>query len=451
MINLQRVRQIKQGPPCSGPVVYWMSRDQRLQDNWALLFAQEIALKNKSALIVIFCLTPQFLNASLRQYAFMLRGLQELKRDCDKKNIAFVLLLGDPVTEVLGFVKKHHVSALVCDFDPLRIKRFWKEKISASIKISFFEVDAHNIIPCWQTSDKQEFGAYTIRPKIHKKLSAFLEDIPRLKKHPFVSSVSGKDLDIDALFKTLKVNTSIHEIDWIVPGEQSAQRFLTNFITKKLHCYVEQRNDPVQDGQSNLSPYLHFGQLSSQRVALSVLNAPIDQSVKDAFLEELIVRRELADNFCYYNQNYDSITCAPRWAQQTLSQHREDKREYGYSLKEFEMAKTHDDLWNAAQKEMIITGKMHGFMRMYWAKKILEWTVDIDQAFSFAIYLNDKYELDGRDPNGYAGIAWSLAGVHDRAWGERAIFGKIRYMSYNGCKVKFNIQAYIKNVDQRKG
>jgi deoxyribodipyrimidine photo-lyase len=210
------------------------------------------------------------------------------------------------------------------------------------------------------------------------------------------------------------------------------------------------RNDPTQNGQSQLSPYLHFGQLSAQRVALEVVGRNAPPAAEEAFLEELIVRRELADNFCFYNASYDSFKGFPRWAQVTLHDHRKDPRAYSYTLKELENARTHDDLWNAAQTEMIVKGKMHGYLRMYWAKKILEWAENPEQALRTALYLNDKYELDGRDPNGYAGIAWSIGGVHDRPWKERGIFGKIRYMSYQGMNSKFNITGYIKKVIENK-
>ena len=215
------------------------------------------------------------------------------------------------------------------------------------------------------------------------------------------------------------------------------------FLQNRLPTYDEQRNDPTLDGQSNLSPYLHFGQLSAQRVALETSKASANKKAKEAFLEELIVRRELSDNFCFYNENYDNFKGFPDWAKKTHEIHRKDRREYLYSREEFEQATTHDDLWNAAQIEMIERGKMHGYMRMYWAKKIFEWTASPEEALDIAIYLNDKYELDGRDPNGYTGIAWSIGGVHDRAWFERPVFGKIRYMNYNGCKSKFNVRAYI--------
>ncbi|MGD8924028.1 MAG: deoxyribodipyrimidine photolyase, partial [Syntrophobacterales bacterium] len=233
------------------------------------------------------------------------------------------------------------------------------------------------------------------------------------------------------------------EVDWLLPGEKAAADILDQFLTTKLSTYSSKRNDPNEYAVSHLSPYLHFGQISAQRVALEVRKRKVSKASKDDFLEELIVRRELSDNFCYYNPDYDKFAGFPEWAQKTLDEHRNDKREYIYSLEQFESGKTHDDLWNAAQSEMVKTGKMHGYMRMYWAKKILEWTSSPEDALEIAILLNDKYELDGRDTNGYVGIAWSIGGVHDRAWKERSIFGKVRYMSYGGCKAKFSVKTYI--------
>ncbi len=243
--------------------------------------------------------------------------------------------------------------------------------------------------------------------------------------------------------KTLDVDRCVSAVDWIQPGEKSARRALRQFIREKLPRYDEMRNDPTKDGQSNLSPYLHFGQISAQRVALEVSKTRGHKESRDAFLEELIVRRELSDNFCFYNADYDNFEGFPDWAKKTLNDHRRVRREYIYSLEDFENATTHDELWNAAQVEMARTGKMHGYMRMYWGKKILEWTKSPEEALEIAIYLNDRYELDGREANGYTGIAWCIGGVHDRAWPQRAIFGKVRYMSYNGCKSKFNVSAYI--------
>jgi deoxyribodipyrimidine photo-lyase len=235
----------------------------------------------------------------------------------------------------------------------------------------------------------------------------------------------------------------VAEIEWIKPGEKEGKMTLKNFIKTRLSDYDKDRNDPNRDAQSDLSPYLHFGQISAQRVALEVLKDSKEDQNRDAFLEELIVRRELADNYCFYNPDYDKFQGFPDWAKKTLHEHRKDKREYNYPNEQFEEGKTQDALWNAAQIQMVKTGKMHGYMRMYWAKKILEWTESPEQAQKIAIDLNDKYELDGRDPNGYTGIAWSIGGVHDRAWFKRPIFGKIRFMSAKGASSKFDVKAYI--------
>mgnify|MGYP005838901157 CR=1 FL=1 len=442
-INKNRIRRIRSGTTGSGPVVYWMSRDQRAHDNWALLYAQELAVENKKPLIVVFCLVPEFLSAAIRHYGFMLSGLQEVENELVNKNIGFSLLAGMPEKEIPHFIKKNKTCAMVSDFDPLRIKRGWKQAVADTIDVPFYEVDAHNVVPCWTASLKQEFGAYTLRPKINRLLPEFLEEFPSLKKHPFADSLHLSRTDWKKAVRTLKINKTVSEVSWIVPGEKAARTALKNFLQNRLANYDKQRNDPTHDGQSNLSPYLHFGQLSAQRVALEVLKAAVNQQDREAFLEELIVRRELSDNFCFYNENYDRFAGFPDWAQKTHEVHRKDRREYLYSREEFEQAKTHDALWNAAQVEMVEHGKMHGYMRMYWAKKILEWTSSPEEALEIAIYLNDKYELDGRDPNGYTGIAWSIGGVHDRAWFERPVFGKIRYMNYNGCTSKFNVNAYI--------
>jgi deoxyribodipyrimidine photo-lyase len=442
MINEKRVRLIKEGNATSGPVVYWMSRDQRVSDNWALIFAHQLAKEKKVGLAVVFSVVPDFLDATIRQYDFMLKGLMEVEKDLTKLNIPFYLLKGNPIKEIPEILSELDVSNLVSDFDPLKIKRNWKEKIAKKIEIPFYEVDAHNIVPCFHASPKKEFGAYTIRPKIHKNLPDFLDEFPQLKKMKNNINVSEEITDWESVFSSLKVNKSVKPVTWLKPGEKAAHKTLKDFIENKLDKYAELRNDPNQNVLSNLSPYLHFGQISSQRIAL-IINSVGNSPFTESFLEELIVRRELSDNYCYYNPNYDSFDGFPDWAKKTLNDHRKDKREFIYSLKEFEEAKTHEDLWNAAQSELITTGKMHGYMRMYWAKKILEWSKSPEEALKISIYLNDKYELDGRDPNGYVGCAWAIGGVHDRAWFERAVLGKIRYMNRNGAKRKFDIEKYV--------
>lgn len=443
MVDPKRVRTVKHGPVGRGPVFYWMSRDQRVKDNWALLFAQELALERKVPLAVVFSLAPRFLNATSRQYGFMLKGLREVESRLTELDIPFFLLIGSPEQELPAFLAKHQISGLVTDFDPLRIKQQWKNEVAEQLKSNIYEVDARNIVPCWEASNKREYAAYTLRPKIHRALPEFLTEFPPVQKHPFpwLEKVTGNDWDQAG--ESLSTDRSVPEVDWLLPGEEAAADILNHFLTKKLSAYGSRRNDPTKDGVSNFSPYLHFGQISAQRVALEVQKKKAKKESKDAFLEELIVRRELSDNFCFYNPDYDRFSGFPEWAQKTLNEHRGDQREYLYSLEQFEDGKTHDDLWNAAQMEMVHRGKMHGYLRMYWAKKILEWTASPEEALEVAILLNDKYELDGRDTNGYVGIAWSIGGVHDRAWQERPIFGKIRYMSYSGCKAKFKVKNYI--------
>jgi deoxyribodipyrimidine photo-lyase len=308
------------------------------------------------------------------------------------------------------------------------------------------EVDAHNIVPAWHASPKQEYGAYTLRPKLRKLLPDFLTPIPALRRHPHVWPHDPGPADWGTVQQSLRVDRSVGEAPGLTPGPTAALRVLRRFLDYKLGGYPDASRNPAIDGLSNLSPYLHFGQISAQRVALEANAAGADPAARAAFLEELIVRRELADNFCLYNPHYDTPQGFPAWARQTLSDHARDAWPYTYSRDSLEAGETHDDLWNAAQQEMVQSGKMHSYLRMYWAKKILEWTGSPEEALQTVIDLNDRYEIDGRDPNGYAGAAWCVGGVHDRAWGERPIFGKIRYMSYNGCKSKFDVSAYIQRV-----
>jgi len=444
-MNKKRVRQLNEINTKKGPVVYWMSRDQRVNDNWGLIYASELAVEIKSPLIVVFSLVNKFLGATIRQYDFMLKGLKEIEIKLSGKKIPFVVLVGNPEKIIPEFVNKQKAGILITDFDPLRIKTKWKQNINKNIKAAFYEVDTHNIVPCWIASSKKEYAAYTIRPKIKKLLPEFLTEIPTIKIQRYPSQIKTKN-DWEKIESKIDVDKSIKTLEWIKPGEEQANIILKQFIGEKLGLYPKYSNNPAKNILSNMSPYLHFGQISSQRIALNVKKSKVSKEAKDSFLEELIIRKELSDNLCFYEKNYDNFEGLTDWAKKTLNKHRNDKREYLYTLEEFEKGKTHDPLWNAAQMQMVKKGKMHGYMRMYWAKKILEWTNSPEEAIKTAIYLNDRYELDGRDPNGYTGILWSIGGVHDRAWGERPIFGKVRYMSYNSTKTKFDIKNYIKRI-----
>ena len=445
MIYSERLRPLTGFEVLHGPVVYWMSRDQRVHDNWAMIVSQQKALELKVPMEVVFCLVPAFLGATARQYRFMVDGLKQVEADLKKLNIPFRLLIGAPEVQISAYLKRIEAGLLISDFDPLRIKKEWKKRISSRIHIPFIEVDAHNVIPCWTTSDKQEFAAYTIRPKIEKRLFEFLSPFPEMQKHPFSAKAANPPPNNwERVEKTHRKMDDGQEGPFR-SGEKEALGMLNRFIAERLNHYAADRNDPTKHGISDLSPYLHFGQISAQRVALEIQDADANVESKDAFLEELIVRREISDNFCHYNAQYDQTNGFPDWAKKTIAAHRRDKRDFLYSLEQFEQARTHEALWNACQMEMVNTGKMHGYMRMYWAKKILEWTASAEEALEIAITLNDRYELDGRDPNGYTGIAWAIGGVHDRAWFERPVFGKIRYMNENGARKKFDVDLYIRN------
>jgi deoxyribodipyrimidine photo-lyase len=430
----------------SNGIAYWMARDQRVEDNWALLFSQKMALKNKVPLHIVFCLTDKFLGATLRHFKFMLDGLDEVAQDCKKLNISFHLLRGIHSEEIPKFVKTHQIGALICDFSPLRIHRGWVDSVKKELPkdVPLVQVDAHNVVPIWIASDKQEYAARTIRNKINNKLSEYLTEFPSIMKHPHKAGETAESIDWKKALESVKTDETVGEVDWIQPGYRHAVGMLESFIEKRLKLFGTKRNDPTVNALSNMSPFFHFGQISVQRAILEVSkHKSKSKEGVEAFCEEAIVRRELSDNFCFYNKNYDNLEGCTDWARKTLNDHRKDKRPYLYSRKELDESKTHDDLWNAAQNQLRREGKMHGFLRMYWAKKILEWTASPEDALADAIYLNDRYNLDGRDPNGYVGCMWSIGGIHDQGWGERAVFGKIRYMNYDGCKRKFDIKAFI--------
>ncbi|KAJ1087364.1 hypothetical protein NDU88_000540 [Pleurodeles waltl] len=437
----------------SSGIVYWMSRDQRVEDNWAFLYAQRLALKEKLPLHVCFCLVPKFLEATIRHFGFMLKGLREVSEECKKLKIPFHLLIGFGKDVLPEFVKEHGIGGVVTDFAPLRVPMQWVEDVKKCLPedVPFVQVDAHNIVPCWVASVKQEYGARTIRNKIHDKVPEFLTEFPPVVAHPYESKFQAKPIDWDACSASLQVDRTVGEVDWAKPGTKAGMGMLQSFIAERLKFFGADRNNPNKSALSNLSPWFHFGQVSVQRAILEVqkYRSKYKESV-DGFVEEAMVRRELADNFCFYNKNYDKVEGAYDWAKNTLKDHAKDKRTHNYTLEQLEAGKTHDPLWNAAQLQMVHEGKMHGFLRMYWAKKILEWTKSPEEALQFSIYLNDRFELDGRDPNGYVGCMWSICGIHDQGWAEREVFGKIRFMNYNGCKRKFDVAQFERQYHPKK-
>jgi len=422
-----------------------MSRDQRAFDNWALIEAQNIALKRKTALFVVFVLRPITKKTfNPRHYQFMLKGLQSLEKDLHKLGIAFKILLGEPDSILPSFIKKTGATLIIKDFSPLRGAKKDNKNILEFCEdenTGFTLVDAHNIVPVWEASNKEEYGARFFRNKLQQLLPLYLTAYPSLKK--MHGELEGNNWE--EIYKYIGLIEGVRIQHYPKPGYIAGMNRLNEFLNSSLAIYADTKNDPNKASQSGLSPYLHFGQISALQVALEIESSSEDIKNKEAFLNELIVWRELADNYCYYEENYDNYLGFPTWAINSHMRHKEDIREYIYDLEVLESGQTHDKLWNAAQKQMVLEGKMPGYLRMYWAKKILEWSIDVHTAQKYAIYLNDKYSLDGRDPNGYAGIAWSIGGVHDRPWFEREVFGQIRYMSFNGCKNKFNISKNIQN------
>ncbi|KAG4067580.1 hypothetical protein HA402_005352 [Bradysia odoriphaga] len=447
--NKSRVRILSANgnvPESAKGIVYWMSRDARVQDNWAFLFAQKLALKNEVPLHICFSLVPKFLEATIRHYKFLLNGLKEVEGECSALNISFHLLIGTAATTIPKFVKDNGIGAVVCDFSPLRVPAQWVDDVLHKLPklVPLVQVDAHNIVPVWEASDKQEYAARTIRGKINKKLDHFLTGFPPVIRHPYDSDAKKVKIDWQTAFDSLEVDMTVDEVDWAKPGYSHGVEELEQFCNHRLKLFNEKRNDPLGNALSNLSPWFHFGQISVQRTILTVKKYKnLHPKSVDAFVEEAVVRRELSDNFCFFNKNYDSISGLSDWARQTLMDHKKDKREWIYTSEQLDSSQTHDDLWNSAQIQLRLEGKMHGFLRMYWAKKILEWTNTPEEALEIAIYLNDRYSLDGRDPNGYVGCMWSIGGIHDMGWKERAIFGKIRYMNYKGCERKFDVKAFV--------
>jgi deoxyribodipyrimidine photo-lyase len=433
-----------------------MSRDQRADDNWALLYAYGLAASLNLSLCVVFNLVPRFLDATIRQYSFMLRGLRETEHTLRARGVPFFLLQGEPVANIVQFVRERKASAVVADMAPLRVPKKWVQDVAAQLdaqeqhpggRVPLFQIDAHNVVPVWLASDKQDFSARIIRPKITRQLQAFLKPFPALADVAEAPAMPlPPPVDWDAALASVEVDRTVREVSWAEPGQEAGKKNFVEFVEQRLKLYSQRRNDPTVRALSNMSPWFHFGQVSVQwcvlelqRLGQSALKADVD-----AFVEEAVVRRELAENFCFYNERYDSLSGAADWALNSLEQHRADPREYVYTAEQLERAETHDDIWNAAQLQMVDDGKMHGFLRMYWAKKILEWSPSPEEALRVAILLNDRYELDGRDPSGYVGCLWSIAGLHDLGWRERQIFGKIRYMNYEGCKRKFDVAAFVR-------
>lgn len=449
-------------------ILYWIQEAQRISYNYALEYALTLAQKHNKPLALVFSLTA-FPEANIRHYWFMYQGLLELEQSLKARNFIFEIFHESPTTLLpkLAF----HATLVVTEKSYMKVPRSWKKTIAAEIPCQMIEVETETVIPVETVSQKEEYAAATIRKKITSRWKTYLTpwSMPEFAEVVglSVAQYSPQSLICTSTIQTpeqlaKKLNLSLTpEPSTVFQGGWShGVRHFETFLEEKFSSFGTKRSDPSLEIQSNLSPYLHFGMISPVEAALRALEFwnqtlgldskgffqqtdPRPDDPLEAFLEELIVRRELGFNFCYYNIRYDSYEALPNWAKQSLNDHEKDPRTWTYSLEEFEQIQTHDPYWNAAMREMIQTGKMAGYMRMYWGKKILEWTRNPREAYAITIYLNNKYFLDGRDPNSYAGVAWCF-GKHDRPWTKRPIFGAIRYMNDKGLERKFAIKDYVK-------
>ena len=459
-----------------GDVVYWMQQSQRVWRNPAFELSKRLAVTKAKPLWVLFALMADAPEANSRHYRFMIQGLFECAQTLRELSIGMFLGVGAPA-DILGKLQDK-ISILVMDKGYLNWQRDLRRDVKASLPAhEIYEVEADVHVPVEVTSSKEEYAAATLRPKILKILPYDLVCADDCMDSSGLTHTS--DLSIPGLINLAKIPSeselwkltieAIQPDESVSPGHfeggyRQAGKRLDLFLNDRIHGYSEARNHPGLRHFSDLSPYLHFGQISAQEISQRALDhfdlSPEDMSAlikskgafnpaaKDlaGFLEELIVRRELSCNYCHFNHAYDEFQSLPAWAKTTLYDHWADPRPRDYSLDRLENAETDDPYWNLAQREMLMTGKMNNYMRMYWGKKLIEWLPDPELSFRLMLWLNNKYELDGRDPNAYAGVAWCF-GKHDRPWQNRPVFGSVRYMNKAGLDRKFDMSLYAQMIE----
>lgn len=431
-------------------VLYWMQMFKRVENNHSLIYAIRQANELKLRLVVYEGLKYYYPWASDRIHTFILEGVEEKKKAFEKLGIRYIFYLQKDKSAPKQTVAKlaKNAALIVTDDFPCFIIPQHNERISARAKVPVFAVDSNGIIPM-SKFEKEEYGAYTIRPKIKKLLDNYLKPLPdekviikSLDLHVDCPETPVTAATISKLVSDCDIDHSIKASEYYHGGTRNGRKRLNQFVSEILPDYETARNKPNVDGSSRLSPYLHFGFLSPLEIALAVCDADAPQGAKDAYLEELIVRRDLSYNFTRHNSKYESLESLPAWVQKTMREHAGDERQFLYTLEELEAGQTHDELWNAAQREMVVTGEMHNYVRMLWGKNVIAWSPSYEVAFETLVHLNNKYCLDGRNPNSYAGILWCF-GKHDRPWMERPVFGMMRYMTSGSTGKKFDSKKYI--------
>jgi deoxyribodipyrimidine photo-lyase len=423
-----------------------MQRALRIVDNPALDMAIEAANVLGLPVVVFFSVIPNYPNANLRHYHFLHQALRDAAEDAAERGLEFVVRR-PPENRLEPFLEEVQAAMLIGDENPCREPERWRKVLAKRLRIPYWTVDADVVVPS-RVFNRSFVLLHHFRPHLKRELPKFLVAANKVK--PLHEWKTGKalpnfDLKQDITAGFTKLDRFVKPVDTFTGGTHAALKRLKDFVRHDLGDYDEQRNHPEKAGTSRLSPYLHFGNISPLSIALAVQKAPkIPEETKERFLEQLIGWRELAVLFVRHEPNYDNWECAAPWARKSLMEHAGDSRPYRYTFDQLERAETHDDLWNAAQRQMVIGGWMHDYMRMYWGKKILEWAPDPATAFDWAVILNDRFELDGRDPNGYAGIAWAIVGKLDRPWFNRPVFGLVRTMTGASISRKFDAADYIR-------
>jgi len=445
-IQAERVQVLQEGDPDPDGryVLYWMQQSVRTELNHALEYAIHRANELELPLLVGFGLMDDYPEANARHYAFLLEGLADVAKAFSKRTIHFVVQRGAPAAVAIGLAGD--AALVVCDRGYLRHLRQWREQLVEAVDVPVVQVESDVVVPVELASDKREHAARTIRPKITRHLGRFLVPLKATTlKTTTVPDVEGEDVsDPAAYLARLDVDGSVPPVPLFEGGTSAAMATLRGFIRDKLGDYSAHRNQPQTDDVSHMSKYLHYGHISPVAIALAIDEAGGPNA--GDYLEELIVRRELPMNFVYYEKDYDKYSALPEYAKKTLAEHKGDEREHSYTRTQLEQAQTHDPYWNAAMREMVHTGYMHNHMRMYWGKKIIEWSATPEAAYRTTLYLNNKYFLDGRDANSFSNVSW-VFGNQDRGWTERPVLGKVRWMSAGGLERKSKPKEYVAKVD----
>ncbi len=454
-VELERIAKLNEAPerPDRDYVLYWAQMNRRVDANHGLLYAVELANRHKLPVLFYEGLTCDYEYANNRLHTFILEGVPDTAKRLEKAGIGYVFFLRRTAryrNDVVYQLAKN-AAAVVTDDYPVFIAREHNRRVPQKVDVAYYAVDSSCVVPMSCIPDRQ-YGAYTIRPKIKRLLSRYLQPPDKLRvNHRFAEAVSQFHTAVTAenipqLVASCEIDHSVAPSFSFRGGRLQAEKSFRQFLHRNLHRYERYRNQPSEHATSRMSPYLHFGQISALEIALAVEAYSREHKLMpDAYLEELIVRRELAFNYARHVHDPGDLQNLPEWCRENMQKHARDVRDPVYTAKQLEHAETYDELWNATEREMLLTGKIHGYYRMYWGKKIIEWSASYEEAVKIMIDLHGKYALDGRDPNTYTNILWCF-GLHDRPWFDRPIFGTMRYMSLEGMKRKTDTNAYIKEI-----